>query len=160
PALPGTMLPASFPDLKFPTDHHLRIRRWDQKGKVFRRGSGGNPVQIQDLDTPGSLGVINVPAAGVEVLLENGVTVTFDSTGATGFKAGDYWVFAARTSDASVEILNREPPRGIHHHYARLGIWDVTAGTVSDCRNPWPPSGGGDDCGCSTCVTPASHASG
>jgi len=160
PALPGPMLPASFPDPQFPIDRHLRIRRWDQKGRVFRRGSGGTPVQIQDLDTPGSTGVINVPAAGVEVLLENGVTVTFDSTGTTGFKAGDYWVFAARTSDASVEILNREPPRGIHHHYARLGIWDVTAGTVTDCRHPWPPSGDGDDCGCSTCVTPASHASG
>ena len=41
--------------------------------------------------------------------------------------AGDYWVFAARTADASVELLDRAPPRGIHHHYARLGIWDVGA---------------------------------
>ena len=45
-----------------------------------------------------------------------------------GFRAGDYWVFAARTADASVELLDRAPPRGIHHHYARLGIWDVGAG--------------------------------
>ena len=50
--------------------------------------------------------------------------------------AGDYWVFAARTADASVELLDRAPPRGIHHHYARLGIWDVGAGT----RHRLPPS--------------------
>ncbi len=53
------------------------------------------------------------------------MTVSFASTGAKGFRAGDYWVFAARTADASVELLDRAPPRGIHHHYARLGIWDV-----------------------------------
>jgi hypothetical protein len=55
------------------------VRRWDHKGKVFRTSSGGgSPVQIQDLDASGSTGVINVPAAGVQVLLENGVTVSFD----------------------------------------------------------------------------------
>ena len=160
PALPGAMLPTSFPNTQLAAQRHLRVRRWDQKGRVFRRGSTGNPVQIQDLDAAGSSGVINVPAAGVEVLLENGVTVSFDSTGTTGFRSGDYWVFAARTADTSVEILDRAPPRGVHHHYARLGIWDVAAGTVSDCRNPWPPSGGGEDCGCTACVSPATHASG
>jgi hypothetical protein len=56
--------------------------------------------------------------------------------------------------------LQRAPPRGIHHHYTRLAIWDVDASTVTDCRNPWPPAGGGDDCSCSACVTPESHSSG
>ena len=51
-------------------------------------------------------------------------------------------MFAARTADASVEILDGAPPRGIHHHYARLGLLDVAAGTVTDCRNSWPPRGG------------------
>ena len=81
-------------------------------------------------------GVINVPAAGTTLILENGVTVSFSSTGAKGFKAGDFWVFAARTADASVELLTNEPPRGIHHHYERLGIWDVDAGH----GNRLPPS--------------------
>ncbi|HEY4304647.1 MAG TPA: DUF6519 domain-containing protein [Gemmatimonadaceae bacterium] len=160
PGLPASMLPASFPNSDFPATRHLRVRRWDHKGKVFRSDSSGNPVQIQDLDAPGSKGVIAVPGGNVEVLLEDGVTVSFASTGTTGFRTGDYWVFAARTADASVEILNREPPRGIHHHYARLAIWDVTAGSLTDCRNPWPPSGGGDDCSCTACVTPQSHTSG
>ncbi|MGZ8323247.1 MAG: hypothetical protein ACXWVC_09200 [Rhodoplanes sp.] len=89
------------------------------------------------------------------------MTVSFASTRPAGFRAGDYWVFAARTVDASVERLDRAPPRGIHHHYARLGIWDVAAGTVTDCRNPWPPpQTDGHDCSCTACVTAESHASG
>lgn len=163
PALPTAMLPGSFPDSAFPAARNLRVRRWDQAGLVFRTGPSGTPMQEQDLDAAGATGVIKVPAAGTTLLLENGVTVSFASTGGAGgkgFKAGDYWVFAARTADASVEILDRAPPRGIHHHYARLGIWEVAAGTVTDCRNPWPPKGGSEDCGCTECVTPESHASG
>ena len=102
---------------------------------------------FQDLDDAASTGVIKVPAAGTTLLLENGVTVSFDSTGQKGFRAGDYWVFAARTADASVELLDKAPPRGIHHHYARLGLWDAgTNAEPTDCRHHWPPAGGGDDC--------------
>ena len=115
---------------------------------------------FQDLDAAGSTGAINVPAAGTTLLLENGVTVSFASVGTKGFKAGDFWVVAARTADASVEGLEQAPPRGIHHHYARLGIWDVAANSVTDCRTPWPPRGEGHDCSCTECVTPESHASG
>jgi hypothetical protein len=161
PALPAGMLPGSFPDSSFPKTRNLRVRRWEQKGAVFRTDASGTPVQVQDLDAAGSTGLIKVPAAGTTLLLENGVTASFASTGAKGFRAGDHWEFAARTSDASVEMLDRAPPRGIHHHYARLGIWDVAAGTVSDCRHPWPPQGtAGEHCGCTQCVTPESHASG
>lgn len=163
-ALPAAMLPGSFPDSDFPSQRNLRVRRWDQNKRVFRFDASGTPVLFQDLDAAGSTGLIKVPAADTELLLENGVTVSFASTGTTGargFRAGDHWEFAARTSDASVEILDRAPPRGIHHHYARLGIWDVAAGAVTDCRNPWPPTGGsGGDCACTACVTPESHASG
>lgn len=163
PALPAAMLPGSFPDDQLPKARNLRVRRWDQKGKIFRTDPSGTPVQVQDLDAAGSLGVIKVPAAGTTLLLENGITVSFASTtgaGGKGFKAGDFWAFAARTSDASVEILQGAPPRGIHHHYARLGIWDVAFDSVTNCRNSWPPKGAGPDCSCSECVTPESHASG
>lgn len=160
PALPAAMLPASYPDSSLASSRNLRVRRWDQRGKIFRTDASGTPVQVQDLNAAGTGGVIQVPAADTTLLLENGVTVSFDSTGSTGFRAGDYFVFAARTADASVEILDRSTPRGIHHHYARLGIWDVAAGTVTDCRHPWPPAGTGGDCHCTACVTPASHASG
>jgi hypothetical protein len=161
PALPAGMLPGSFPDSSLPKTRNMRARRWDQKGAVFRTDASATPVQVQDLDAAGSTGVIKVPAAGTTLLLENGVTVSFASTGTKGFKIGDHWEFAARTADASVEALDRAPPRGIHHHYARLGLWDAVAGTVSDCRNPWPPqASNGKDCACTVCVTPESHASG
>ncbi|MFO1161124.1 MAG: DUF6519 domain-containing protein [Reyranellaceae bacterium] len=160
PALPAGMLPGTFPNSAFPNARNLRVRRWDQHGRVSRAGPNGTTVQVQDLDAAGSTGVINVPAASTTLLLENGITVTFASTGTKGFKAGDYWVFAARTADASVEMLDRAPPRGIHHHFARLGLWDVAAGTVIDCRHPWPPTAGGHDCSCTACVTAESHASG
>lgn len=138
---------------------NLRVRRWDQKGRVFRTDASGTPVQVQDLDAAGSTGVIKIPAAGT-LLLEDGLSVSFASTGTIGFKPGDHWSFAARTADASVEKLEQAPPRGIHHHYARLGLWDVGAGTVSDCRHQFPPESGGADCCCTVCVTPESHASG
>jgi len=159
PALPPEMIPATFPNADFPRDRNLRVRRWDQKHEVLRVGPGGTTPVFQDLDA-GTTGVINAPTAGTTLLLENGITVSFASTGSKGFRAGDYWVFAARTADASVEMLENEPPRGIHHHYERLAIWDVGAGTVTDCRHPWPPRGEGHDCSCTACVTPESHASG
>jgi hypothetical protein len=147
--------------LEMQTGKNLRVRRWDQKGRVFRTGPGGVPAQVQDLDPPDSTGVIQVPAApNTALLLEDGLTVTFATNGTPGFKTGDYWVFAARTGDASVEPLVKAPPRGIHHHYARLGIWDADAGTVSDCRPLWPPGATGTDCGCTVCVSPESHATG
>jgi hypothetical protein len=163
--LPADMLPspASFPDQLFPRERHLRVRRWDQARKVFKVGSGGNPVEVQDLDVTGSTGVIDVPGdPATKLMLENGITVSFDvALGSSGgFRTGDYWVFAARTADASVEILKEAPPRGIHHHFARLGIWDLASGEVSDCRHHWPPESAGGSCGCTCCVTPESHATG
>ena len=160
PALPAAMLPASFPDNERPQTTNLRVRLWDHGGVVRSVSGGGATAVFQDLDASGSTGVINVPAAGTTLLLENGVTVSFASAGTKGFRAGDYWVFAARTSDASVEVLQDAPPRGVHHHYARLALWEAGGDAEpTDCRNPWPPRGG-DDCGCTQCVTPESHASG
>jgi hypothetical protein len=159
PPLPAEMIPGAFPNSTFPRDRNLRVRRWDQKHEVLRVGPGGTTPVFQDLDA-GTTGVIDVPAATTTLLLENGITVRFASTGTKGFRAGDYWVVAARTADASVELLDNAPPRGIHHHYERLAIWDVAAGTVTDCRHPWPPSGEGGDCSCKACVSPESHATG
>ena len=146
------MLPRRLPGQRFPRARNMRVRRWDQSGLVLPQRPRRHAV-VQDLDAAGSTGVIAVPAAGTTLLLENGVTVSFASTGAKGFRAGDYWVFAARTADASVEMLDRRAPRGIHHHYARLGLWDV--GRIPNHRLP-PSSGrpaGGGDCSC----TPASR---
>lgn len=160
-ALPAAMLPAAFPDDDLAAARKLRVKRWDQSHQVLRVNADGTTSLHHDLDADDS-GVIPVPPAGTTLLLERGVTVSFGvGEGGGRFRAGDHWVFAARTADASVELLENAPPRGIHHHYARLGFWNVGAGTVSDCRHPWPPVGGeGHDCSCTVCVTPESHASG
>jgi hypothetical protein len=126
---------------------HTRVGRWDQSGVA--------------VDAAG--GVMQIPAvAGQAIVLEDGVQVSFDVDPSGGsVHSGDYWVFAARTADASVEELLSEPPRGILHHFCRLGL--VTfPGSVVDCRTLWPPDCGGEghDCACAACVTPESHASG
>jgi uncharacterized protein DUF6519 len=124
---------------------HVRIRRWDQAGKVYE--SDGATVWA-DLGAAGSTGDIPVPPAGTTLILENGVTISFDENPAGGsFQTGDFWTFAARTADGSVETLTKAPPRGIHHHYARLSIVDFSVPSATDCRTKWPPSSG-EECGC------------
>jgi hypothetical protein len=152
-------LDASVTAASFPVDgsnqttpsRHTRIRRWDQSGKVF--ASDGTTL-ITDLGAAGSTGEIPIPAAGTSVILENGVTVSFALSSATGsFNTGDFWTFAARTADGSIEQLKNAPPRGIHHHYTGLSIVDFATGTATDCRNPVKPCEGGSSCGGCCTVT-------
>ncbi|MEP6811425.1 MAG: DUF6519 domain-containing protein [Actinomycetota bacterium] len=155
-AIPTDLRPANAADA---AARHLRVRRWDQGG-VVRDGGG---AQLVDLDAPGATGLITVPSgAATQVVLESGIVVSFSiAAGGSGrFRPGDYWVFAARTADTSVELLDAAPPLGVHHHYARLGT--VTfPGSQTDCRRLWPPLGGdGESCDCTVCVTPESHSSG
>lgn len=143
-----------------PTDaaaRHLRVRRWDQNGEIETRTG----TVVVDLNDATESGVITVPVnAATEIVLESGITVALTAEGGE-FRVGDYWIFAARVADASVEELEEAPPLGPHHHYARLAV--VTfPGTAEDCRTLWPPE---CDCeaGCSECtmcVTPESHADG
>ena len=156
-------LTAALPTGTFPTDaqgntdpkRHTRITRWDQKGKV----TDTNNNLLVDLDAPGSNGLIPVPAHGTSIILEDGVQITFDTPANGLYRVGDFWCFAARTADASVEKLVEAPPRGIHHHYCRLAI--VTfPGPPTDCRHLWPPSFGEAGCDCSVCVTAESHNNG
>ena len=155
PALPADLVPATAAEA---AARHLRVRRWDQSGTVY----DGTGAVVTNLDAPGSPGLVKVPSsASKQIVLESGVVVSFSVAQAGGrFRAGDYWVFAARTADASIEVLTAEPPLGTHHHYARLGF--VTfPDAATDCREQWPPvatEGGCSDC--TVCVTAESHSSG
>jgi hypothetical protein len=130
---------------------HTRIRRWDQSGKVYL--SDGTTVWW-DLDAAGG-GDIPVPPAGTLLILENGITVSFDLREAAGsFITGDFWTFAARTADGSIDKLAKAPPRGIHHHRTPLAIVSFSPLGNTDCRTPWPPlQPGTGDCGCCCTVT-------
>jgi Family of unknown function (DUF6519) len=140
----ATTLGASFTTGDTDPDRHTRIRRWDQSGKVYE--DDGTTVWW-DIDAQGR-GDIPVPPTGTTLILENGITVAFDVSATGGsFIAGDFWTFAARTADGSVEKLIKATPRGIHHHYARLSI--VTfPNSATDCRPKWPPSTSESECGC------------
>jgi Family of unknown function (DUF6519)/Right handed beta helix region len=156
-ALPADLQPANAADA---AARHLRVRRWDQSG-IIRDGAG---TQLTDLDAGGSTGLVSTPAgAATQVVLEDGVVVSFSvAAGGSGtFRAGDHWIFAARTADTSIEILTEAPPVGVHHHYARLGF-ATPPDSDSDCRRLWPPlqTGGDAGCDCTVCVTPDSHAQG
>src|SRR5258708_34569811 len=112
---------------------HTRARRWDQRNTGI--GSDVDPAT----------GLIDATAGPLDI--EDGIQVSFtDDRSAGKLHVGDYWLFAARTADASVEPLQKAPPRGILHHYARIGFitWTATGGTFADCRQFWPPSMAGD----------------
>jgi len=153
--LPGGMFPTD-PQGNTDPSRHTRIKLWNQSGKVT--DTNGN--LLVDLNAAGSSGVIPVPATGTSIVLEDGVQVTFDTPTTGIYRVGDFWCFAARTADASVEKLLQAPPKGIHHHFCRLAI--VTfPNPPSDCRHLWPPDFGGEGCcECSVCVTADSHNQG
>ena len=167
--LEGVALPIGSGDGEFPIDgsdqtdpaRNTRIIRWDQAGLVFREDQS----EYTDLDAAASTGVIEIPATGTRLFLEKGILVDFDLESVVDeadfnpeFKVGDYWVFAARVNDASIELLDRAPPMGVHHHYAKLAI--VNDSGPTDCRTLWPPDTGGESCACTVCVHPDSHNNG
>ena len=121
PAIPGTMdFNAADPS------RHTRVRRWDQSQNVDANG------------------LLDVTAGPIDI--EDGIRVSFSLDPAGGnFKIGDYWVFAARTADGSVEILDDAPPRGILHHYCRLGFihWGADYRKYDVHRLPRPLAAGG-----------------
>jgi hypothetical protein len=138
-----------------PTQRNTRVILWDQSGAV--RDINNNI--IVDVDQNGGL----IPIAqNTTVVLEDGIQVTFSLNPAIAtnpqFHFGDYWIFTARVVDASIDILTKAPPRGIHHHFCRLAVVSFP-GTPTDCRTFWPPDFGGD-CECAACVKVEDHNSG
>jgi uncharacterized protein DUF6519 len=153
-------LSADFPvdaNQKLDPARNTRVRRWDQRGKVLR----ATGTTLVDLDAAGANGEIPVHAGGAFVILESNIAVQFDLAAAGGqFRTGDYWLIAARTFDASIELLDQAPPIGIHAHYTKLAIVTLPD-TETDCRKLWPPEAGGEDCcDCTVCVSEESHRNG
>lgn len=97
--LDAPLNPGLFPVDQSPdVTRHTRVRRWQDTG------------------------VIQGPSNWID--LENGIAVHFDNDPADGcFRTGDYWVVPARAANRSIEPLDRAPPRGIHHHFAKLALF-------------------------------------
>ena len=146
------MLSGNFPATSLTTAKNTRICRWDQSGKIYRSDN----TLYDDLDevsggSPKGCKGIRVPPDGTTLLLENGITIQFGLSPASGnYLAMDHWNFAARTANGTIDPLTSAPPRGLHHHYTKLSI--VTFGpsvSFPDCRTKWPPSGATES-GCCT----------
>src|SRR5690606_24116620 len=95
-----------------------RIRRWDSLGELKPNTNNTTWIPLED---------------GVEVNFKEG-----------SYNSGDYWLIPARTAIADIEwpFTTHQPPKGIKHSYAKLGILSLSdkVWTVSsDCRNIFPP---------------------
>lgn len=146
----------AFPSLDPAAARHTRVRRWDHNGLVI----DDKGATIIDLTDPASGGLIPVPEPGRFVVLESGIRIAWDTDASADYHPFDFWTFAARAADGTVEELKQAPPQGDHHHFALLGLVTQNSQTVSDLRVLWPPEGeGGEGC-CTIHVTPAQHNGG
>jgi Family of unknown function (DUF6519) len=96
-----------------------KLRRWDSVNEV----------------------AVAAPAGGDGwITLEDGVQVKFE---AGNYRTGDYWLVPARTVTGDVEwpFAAPQPPRGVAHHYCRLGIATLQGATLTlqDCRKLFSP---------------------
>lgn len=88
----------------FAIDKHLILRRWD--------GVGVASAKFDSDKTP-------------DMDLGDGIRINF---GGYDLRAGDYWTFAARSNDGTVEPLKDEPPTGIHRQRCPLALGHWTKG--------------------------------
>jgi Family of unknown function (DUF6519) len=109
-------LPASFAMTGEQSVRHLVLRRWD--------GVGDAAATYGDASTPG-------------MNLGDGVHVQFAGL---DLRPGDYWQFAVRSADGSVEALTNAPPQGIKRCWCPLAI--VTWGPVPQTSPPSSPPAG------------------
>ena len=81
-----------------PGGGHIILRRWD--------GQGVAQAVFNETNTP-------------QLNLGDGVHIRF---GGSNLQPGDYWQFAARSIDGSIEVLNNAPPMGITRHRCALAL--------------------------------------
>jgi hypothetical protein len=119
---------------------HTRLRLWNQSSP--QNTLDGNGLMAQ--------------AGGAWLSLEAGIEVQLFQSGSDPLRTGDYWVFAARVVDSSVEGLDQAEPRGIRHHYSQLAALGAS-GDIHDCRHLWPE---GACCCCTAEVGDGAHSHG
>jgi hypothetical protein len=127
---------------------HPLLRRWDQKAGDPKKG--GLTLNADD------------KAANIEegnwLTLEDGIQIQFEEMNKenpeggnpeggspdkekTVYRTGDYWLIPARTATGNIEWAKdnqgkpaAQPPLGIKHHYAPLGIFSQMIPRTPSCR--------------------------
>lgn len=137
-----------------------QIDRMNPSNEILVKGSLSpvdlnQPVKLRRWDQSGPSATANgIPMTSGAYELENGIKLEF-SPGT--YRAGDYWVFPARTAitnalgtiewpvDSGGNFKSIEP-HGVKYHYAALALVDYDAATqtfslpaASDCRPAFPP---------------------
>jgi hypothetical protein len=143
---------------------NTRVRRWDQKGQILSE-KGQLIYNLDESRKPGGIleGDIPIDSDGITIQLEDGIVVSFNLEPDAEFKTGDYWVFAARANNGLIEKLEKTPPRGVHHHYAKLALIEVNQGeinNITNCRSLWPPELSRNRCECTICINAEDHNKG
>ncbi len=110
---------------------HVQLRRWDYSRELTLSKERRRPQ--------GDDGALQVEE-GKPLTLEDGVQIVFAiaPAGKTHtYRAGDYWMIPARVATGDVEWPRSGgqpvalPPHGVMHHYAPLGIINVTGTDVT-----------------------------
>ncbi|CAD5367091.1 conserved hypothetical protein [Rubrivivax sp. A210] len=105
------------------------LRRWDQSGARGRGSERGERGERGEGLIDGAVPI----EEGAWLPLENGIEVRFDKHPGHRYRAGDYWLVAARVVTADVLWPRHEgkpralPPMGVQHHYAPLALVTVSA---------------------------------
>jgi len=144
PPGPGLPQPAKY---EANDPRHPLLRRWDYQAGKLEAGRA-------ELGADGALLIPTDVPKWIE--LEDGVQILFvvgSRSQPNQFRAGDYWLIAARTVTGDLKwpvegedgnlVPAALPPHGIEHHYAPLGIISGAGGKVNpplladDCRKPF-----------------------
>lgn len=122
--------------------NHALLRRWDQK-------PGNSDDRDLVLGADNAAKIIEGTGNNNWLTLEDGIRIQFvkndaDSSARSRYHTGDYWLIPARTATGDIEWEQdgngkptRQPPSGIEHHYAPLGI--IENGALTDCRRKLNP---------------------
>lgn len=120
--------------------NHALLRRWDQK-------PGNSDDRDLVLGADNAAKIIEGTGNDNWLTLEDGIRIQFvKNDDGSSYHTGDYWLIPARTATGDIEWEQNEegkpkpqPPSGIEHHYAPLGIVQKGARDVTDCRRKLDP---------------------
>ena len=124
--------------LEFKPGEHtgIALRLWDQMTHPGSHGDG--PAG------PAGLPVVEGAQAAHWLDIEDGIQIQFEAGTDVKhiYRTGDYWLIPARTADEGILLRSQaaQPPDGVEHHYAPLGLFvPQLALVIADYRPTFQP---------------------